>query len=331
MPEGVIFSIEDAAQKQIVKTFCSHAKNNRVSELVNMLKEYNSFNIDTPFSNGFTALHYACKYKALNSASFLLKIGANLRIAAKDHRGTTPLDLCADDPDFKKKVVEIYNADPIVKGLTIAHERKSRFQPGDLYYEIGFTDAHTLNDKIYDLLYSITGDKFDVCVRKREDKYVYDAIFDSRDSGLVSLDLTRAGIPHEYVNLKYLIVTDLKSEENIAKLREFHFNPLNKYYIYCEDELKKNRLKDNERGNNIKTLDPPKFIRDKYFTVAPQPSTYFWEPKNDPESQLYFARTHHKCDPVPGCNIKYEQLSAKARESLATSFTSCLRKPFPIT
>lgn len=325
-----MFSINDAEQKQIIKTFCSHAKNNRVSEMVEMLEEYPSFNVDTLFTNGFTALHYACKNKALGSALFLLKIGANLYLAAKDQRGTTPLNLCEDNLDFKKKVIEMYKTDPIVKGLTMAHERKSRFQVGDLHYEEGFTDAHNLkDDEICAMLYSITGDKFDVFARTRVDGYIYDAIFDSRDSGLVSIALTRVGIPHEYVNSKYLIVTDIKSEENMTKLREFYFNPLNKYYLHCEDELKERRLKDNERGSNIKSLGHPKFINDKYFTIAPQPYPYYLVPKNDPESQLYFARKHHKLDPVPDCNTKSEQLAAQARESLAISFPSCSRKPCP--
>ena len=332
MPAGIIFSIEDSEQKQIIKTFCSHAKNNRVPEMVKMLQEYPAFNIDTPFTNGFTALHYACKNKSLDAASFLLRIGADLNKAAKDNLGTTPLDyLCVEDIEFKKKVLEVANTCQIMKALHISRERTSRFQPGDLYYEVILQNAHNiLDDEILSMLYSITGDKFDLAIRKNGDAHIYDILFDSRDSGLVSLALLRVGIPHEYVNSKYLVVPDIKATENIATIKAFYSNPQNKYYIYCDDELKENRIKDDERGSNIKSLGFPSFIEDKYFTLAPQPSPYFRVPKNDPEAQLYFARKSHKGDSVSGdSNIKCEQLAVTARESLAKTFPACVLKPFP--
>ena len=332
MPAGVIFSIEDPEQKQIVKTFCSHAKNNRVSEMIKMLQEYPSFNIDTPFTNGFTALHYACKHKALDTTLFLLKIGANPNKSAQDRQGTTPLAyLNAEDLDFKNKVLDAVNTDKLMKALYISQERKSRFQPGDLYYEVIRQDAHTiLDDEILSMLYAIIGDKFDLAIRKNGDVNIYDLLFDSSDSGMVSHALLRVGIPHEYVNSKYLVVPDIKSTENIAIIKAFYSDPRNKYYIYCDDELKENRLKDSERGSNIRSLRFPKFIEDKYFTRAPQPSRYALMPKDDPESQLYFARRKQKQDPVPDENdMKSEQLAAKARESLATTFSACKLKPFP--
>lgn len=336
MPAGVIFSIEDPEQKQIIKTFCSHAKNNRVYEMMKMLQEYPAFNIDSPFTNGFTALHYACKYKAIDSASFLLKIGADLNKAAKDNRCTTPLDyLGVEDIDFKKKVIEIASTEDatgkFMKSIYISHERTSRFKPGDLHYEVILQNAHDISDdEICSMFYSITGDKFELAIRKNGDTNIYDIIFDSRGSGPVSRALRRVGIPHEYVNSKYLIVPDIKSAENMATIKAFYSNPQNEYYIYCDDELRENRFHDNERGSNIITFRMPKFIEDKYFTLVPQPSPYAMEPKNTPEAQLYFTRKKHKLDRVPGDNnMKFEQLALRARESLAKTFPSCVLKPFP--
>jgi hypothetical protein len=218
-----------------------------------------------------------------------------------------------------------------MKALYISHERTSRFQPGDLYYEVILQNAHNISDDaICSILYSITGDKFDLAIRKNGDANIYDILFDSMGSGLVSLALLRIGIPHEYVNSKYLIVPDIKSADNMAKIKAFYSNPRNKYYIYCDDELRENRLKDDERSSNIKSLEIPKFIKDKYFTLLPQPSPYLMEPKNTPEAQLYFARKRHKQDPVPDdSNIKVEQLAVRARESLAKTFPACGLKLFP--
>lgn len=132
-------------------------------------------------------LHYACKHKAIDSASFLLRIGADLNKAAKDNRCTKPLDyLGLEDIDFKNKVVEVANTDWFMKALYISHERTSRFQPGDLYYEVILQNAHNISDdEICSILYSIIGDKFDLAIRKNWDANIYDILFDSMGSGAV--------------------------------------------------------------------------------------------------------------------------------------------------
>jgi|GEM_PF-1632353 len=320
MPLGIMFSIQDEKEKQIIKMFCSHAKNNRVADMVKMLQEHPGFNVDTPFTNGFTALHYACKHNALDTALFLLTIGADLKMPAKDKHGTTPLDLCTND-DFKQKMLDASNIDLFTKMVHMSTERRDRFQLGDLYYETILQNAYnSRDDEVFSMLYLVTGNKFDILIRKVGDNHVYDALFNS--NGQIVDALIRVGIPHEHVNSRYLIATDVKSDENVAKLKEFYFNPLNKYYIYCEDELKANRLKDNEPVGCVMSFDIPEFIQKKYFTFAPSSANYFLERKNDPESQLYFERVHRKLEPIDDYNNKYEQLAAKARTSLLKTFSS---------
>lgn len=61
-----------------------------------------------PGSEGWTALHFACKFHNLKHAALLLEYGANPLAETAD--GQTVLDVAADAPhSFRKKLANILN------------------------------------------------------------------------------------------------------------------------------------------------------------------------------------------------------------------------------
>lgn len=328
MPKTAGLPVTEEENIAVAREFCLQAQKNHVIGMQDFLHEHPGFNINTPFKDGFKALHYACKAKALEAALFLINLGADPKQAAFNKNGTTPLDLCKADPTFSEAISKKIN--PWTLGFNINDERNNRVQLGDLCYqaEIEIKDTFfsvqrddSKTDSVMHMLYSITGRKFKLFMRMLGDKDIFDAIFDSDSSGLTYAALTLAGLPSEYVNSKFLVVTDIYEPENIAKLESFYAEPLNRY---SEDEIFCDNWKREEKKhtNRIPLIFPEKIVK-KYFSYNP-PGTadHAYSEKTDPESRRFFESKKYKTDRVfkGSLTVQYEICAKMARTSLSGNF-----------
>lgn len=314
------------------KEFCIQAKNNDVASMRDFLNFHPGFNISTPFQAGFTALHYACKYKSLEAAQFLITLGADATQPALDKNKTTPLNLCKEDKIFSEslnKLIHMLNTQAksnfIFGNEHISRERMDRVQLGKLSYDYEehnfISDVCIQGDLVLPhILHSITGENFRLVCRTVNRGPVFDAIFAADEAAQVHKYLISAGLPSEYVNSCFLIVTDLFSPENSKKLRAFYENPLNRH---CEDEIAENKVYreriEEARTSCIISLASPDIILKKYYSVNPN-GPYLFTEKTDAESQMFFARKNHKSIPQKDQSKKAEILAKEARASLEKSF-----------
>lgn len=350
MPSGL--PITDPDNLKIAREFCLLAQKNNVDGMDDFLHFHPGFNIATPYEK-FTALHYACKYKALEAAIVLINLGGDLSEANKD--GVKPIDLCASDSTFSKKLLEEQGEDNILSKASFytGRERSNRVQLGNLGYktEIRYTSDVIEQIKSEDekndlsaeqntvrMLYFITGSSFQIFTRKLpSQETIFDAVFDAESSGGIHIMLCSAKLPHEYVNSKYLIVTDFLNPNNINKLTAFYKNPINRYSadeILCDNSRRDDWDRARENSHNtggalIMPLGFPEPILKKYFKVNPEGSSSYYGEKEDAESALFFARRKHKTNLafVPGLNLLGELLAKEARDSLYKSFPASRPNP----
>lgn len=78
--------------KELIRKFCIAARDNDVNALFTIYTENPNFDVNTPFKEGVTALHYACKNGALKAIKFLIGIGGDVSLKSNSNSPKTPQD-----------------------------------------------------------------------------------------------------------------------------------------------------------------------------------------------------------------------------------------------
>lgn len=91
--------------KLLMRGVCKAAKDGDITQLKKLFEENTNIRINSEFTNGYTPLHYACKYQQYDMAVYLLEQGADFEVKSED--SITPYILIEkSNPDMAKRLRE---------------------------------------------------------------------------------------------------------------------------------------------------------------------------------------------------------------------------------